>query len=129
MSMRRKAILIASILIIVLGLVGFAYFRNYKTIVNISKESFSGYDLVVEVKENYGPFGGVGPVSFQQVWVFKDNSIYSQNYTDNTGIVKFNLPQGNYYVYLPLIHEGVNVYLSSNLTTVVTFIYAPYVKT
>jgi len=39
MSMRRKAILIASILIIVLGLVGFAYF-------SLSTDAICGYRKV-----------------------------------------------------------------------------------
>lgn len=100
---------------------------TYKTTVSISNlppSSSSEETLEVKVLMNYGPLGGVSPLSDAYVEIYTSQGHYvTANFTNSQGIVTFHLPPGNYKVFVTQLHYSASVSLTSSKEVTISYAY------
>ncbi|AWR97544.1 hypothetical protein DFR86_08250 [Acidianus sulfidivorans JP7] len=123
--MNKKILLIAGIIILLLTGVGVFIASSYKTTVTVSNISSSGQMETLEVKVliNYGPFGGVSPLSDAVVQIYGSSGFITFNFTNSQGIAVFHLPAGEYKVEVTDLHYSYNVNLVSSKEITINYAY------
>ncbi len=100
---------------------------TYKTTVSISNipsSSSTEETLEVKVLMNYGPFGGVSPLSDAYVEIYNSHGDYViANFTNSQGIATFHLPAGNYKVLVTQLHYSFSVCLNSSKEVTISYAY------
>ncbi|MFP3217520.1 MAG: hypothetical protein RXQ99_02820 [Acidianus sp.] len=129
--MNKNLLLALGIIILLLTAVGVYMASSYKTtisITNLPSSSSNEETLEVKVLMNYGPLGGVSPLSDAYVEIYNSQGYYvAANFTNSQGVAIFHLPPGNYKVFVTQLHCSVNVSLTSSkeVTISYAYLYAP----
>jgi hypothetical protein len=123
----RVTYLALAILVLALTFVGVHAFSSYQTRLHFAQLNVPAvegkFPLEVEVVVNYGPFGGKSPLGDAEVWVYKGDTFYTQNYTGSNGLVTFYLPPGNYSIFITTLHYKFQVQLNGGLEVTVDYAY------
>ena len=124
--MNKNLLLALGIVILLLTAVGVYMASTYKTTVSISNLSSSSNEETLEVRVlmNYGPFGGVSPLSDAYVEIYNSHGQYvTANFTNSQGIATFHLPAGDYKIFVTQLHYSVNVSLTSSKEVTISYAY------
>ncbi|MFP3201161.1 MAG: hypothetical protein RXR43_02730 [Sulfolobus sp.] len=126
----NKTIYLALALVVAILTAAGVYVTNasYKTTISIQQLGGGPlpngeYKLVVKVLVNYGPFGGVQPLSSADIWLYYNDHFLNQSLTNASGIVVFYVKPGNYKVFFTEFHIIKNITVSGNVEVILNYAY------